>query len=60
MGLVPFVTTSFEPLKAEGEEVLPVVVEGVQLLCFSHLPSMLSPSTDRGHGTVNCGQGGDR
>lgn len=60
MGLVPFVTASFKPLKTEGEETLTVMVEGTQLLCFSHFPSMLSPSTDRGHGTVNCGQGGDR
>lgn len=60
MGLVPFVTTSFKPLKAEGEGMLPVMVERAQLLSFSHFPSMLSPSTDRGHGTVNCGQGEDR
>lgn len=60
MWLAPFVTTSFKTLEGEGEEMLPVMVEGAQLLCFSHFLSMLSPSTDRGHGTVNCGQGGDR
>lgn len=48
VGLVPFMPTSFKPLKAEGEEMLLVMVEGAQLLCFSHFPSMLRPSTRQG------------